>query len=194
MAGGRRGANRTTYCRPPLSSDSGSVGNGNHTTSSPVTGVRSRTSRNSPGTCMSSPPLAAQTVVPLKHCKIPELSMDRNVLFELHLFFCHLIALFVHYVNIYKTVWWYPASHPPSHTSLNFHLIDYNMLVFTIIILARRLIAAIVKEVRIQLLAFVSLYFLLIQGSQKHLMQKDCTPFFFFFFILIRKFPAEKAR
>lgn len=30
----------------------------------------------------------------------------------------------------------------------NFHLIDYNMLVFTIIILARRLIAAIVKEVR----------------------------------------------
>lgn len=67
---------------------------------------------------MSSPPLAAQTVVPLKHCKIPELSVDRNVLFELHLFFCHLIALFVHYVNIYKTVWWYPLSHPPSHTSL----------------------------------------------------------------------------
>lgn len=67
---------------------------------------------------MSSPPLAAQTVVPLKHCKIPELSVDCNVLFELHLFFCHLIALFVHYVNIYKTVWWYPPSHPPSHTSL----------------------------------------------------------------------------
>lgn len=67
---------------------------------------------------MSSPPLAAQTVVPLKHCKIPELSVDRNVLFELHLFFCHLVALFVHYVNIYKTVWWYPLSHPPSHTSL----------------------------------------------------------------------------
>lgn len=74
--------------------------------------------RNGSGTCMSSPPLAAQTVVPLKHCKIPELSVDRNVLFELHLFFCHLIALFVHYVNIYKTVWWYPPSHPPSHTSL----------------------------------------------------------------------------
>uniref|UniRef100_A0A3P9K1H6 Transmembrane protein 39B n=1 Tax=Oryzias latipes TaxID=8090 RepID=A0A3P9K1H6_ORYLA len=145
MAGGRRGANRTTYCRPPVSNDQGSVSNGNHTTSSPVTGVRSRT-RNGSGTCMSSPPLAAQTVVPLKHCKIPELSVDQNVLFELHLFFCHLIALFVHYVNIYKSVWWYPPSHPPSHTSLNFHLIDYNMLVFTIILLARRLIAAIVKE------------------------------------------------
>lgn len=71
---------------------------------------------------MSSPPLATQTVVPLKHCKIPELSMDRNVLFELHLFVCHLIALFVHYVNIYKTVWWYPPSHPPSHTSLVSHV------------------------------------------------------------------------
>lgn len=36
----------------------------------------------------------------------------------------------------------------------NFHLIDYNMLVFTIIILARRLIAAIVKEVRFGLNQF----------------------------------------
>lgn len=43
MAGGRRGANRTTYCRPPLSNEPGSVSNGNHSTSSPVTGVRSRT-------------------------------------------------------------------------------------------------------------------------------------------------------
>uniref|UniRef100_A0A3P8UAA5 Transmembrane protein 39B n=1 Tax=Cynoglossus semilaevis TaxID=244447 RepID=A0A3P8UAA5_CYNSE len=145
MAGGRRGSNRTAYCRPPLSSEPGSVSNGNHSTSSPVTGVRSR-ARNGSGTCMSSPPLAAQTVVPLKHCKIPELSVDCNVLFELHLFICHLIGLFVHYVTIYKTVWWYPPSHPPSHTSLNFHLIDYNMLVFTVIVLARRLIGAIVKE------------------------------------------------
>lgn len=75
-------------------------------------------SRNSSGPGIASPPLATQTVVPLKHCKIPELSVDRNVMFELHLLFCHLIALFVHYVNIYKTVWWYPPSHPPSHTSL----------------------------------------------------------------------------
>uniref|UniRef100_A0A3P9KIA7 Transmembrane protein 39B n=1 Tax=Oryzias latipes TaxID=8090 RepID=A0A3P9KIA7_ORYLA len=69
------------------------------------------------GTCMSSPPLAAQTVVPKKHCKILELSVDQNLLLEFNLFFCHLIALFVHYVNIYKSVWWYPPSHPPSHTS-----------------------------------------------------------------------------
>lgn len=74
--------------------------------------------RNISGTGIASPPLATQTVVPLKHCKIPELSVDHNVMFELHLLFCHLIALFVHYVNIYKTVWWYPPSHPPSHTSL----------------------------------------------------------------------------
>lgn len=81
--------------------------------------------RNGSGTYISNPPLAAQTVVPPKHCKIPELSVDRNVLFELHLFFCHLVALFVHYVNIYKTVWWYPLSHPPSHTSLVSTALDH---------------------------------------------------------------------
>ncbi|MGH0178096.1 UNVERIFIED_CONTAM: hypothetical protein FKN15_076441 [Acipenser sinensis] len=144
MAGGRRGTNRTSYCRPPLN-ETGSIGNGNHSTSAPVTGVRSRT-RSGSGTGISSPPLATQSVVPLKHCKIPELPIDKSVLFELHLFFCHLLALFVHYINIYRTVWWYPPSHPPSHTSLNFHLIDYNLLIFTVVVLARRLIAAIVKE------------------------------------------------
>lgn len=76
------------------------------------------TSRTTSGTGLSSPPLAAQTVVPLQHCKIPELPVQASILFELQLFFCQLIALFVHYINIYKTVWWYPPSHPPSHTSL----------------------------------------------------------------------------
>uniref|UniRef100_A0A3B3HXC8 Transmembrane protein 39B n=1 Tax=Oryzias latipes TaxID=8090 RepID=A0A3B3HXC8_ORYLA len=98
------------------------------------------------GTCMSCPLLAAQTVVPKKHCKIPKLSVDQNLLLELNLFFCHLIALFVHYVNIYKSVWWYPPSHPPSHTSQNFHLIDYNMLMFPIIIVNIHSDASLVDE------------------------------------------------
>ncbi|NXW47738.1 TM39B protein, partial [Nyctiprogne leucopyga] len=144
MAGGRRGPNRTSYCRNPLC-EPGAAGGSGHSTSSSVTGVRSRT-RSGSGTGLSSPPLAAQTVVPLRHCKIPELPVERSVLFELQLFFCHLVALFVHYINIYKTVWWYPPSHPPSHTSLNFHLIDFNVLTVTTIVLARRLIGAIVKE------------------------------------------------
>ncbi|NXP76715.1 TM39B protein, partial [Ramphastos sulfuratus] len=144
MAGGRRGPNRTSYCRNPLC-EPGAAGGSGHASSSSVTGVRSRT-RSGSGTGLSSPPLAAQTVVPLRHCKIPELPVERSVLFELQLFFCHLVALFVHYINIYKTVWWYPPSHPPSHTSLNFHLIDFNVLTVTTIVLARRLIGAIVKE------------------------------------------------
>ncbi|XP_064408180.1 transmembrane protein 39B [Latimeria chalumnae] len=144
MAGGRRGPNRTTYCRSPLS-DTGSAGGASYSTTSPITGVRSR-NRSGSSTGLSSPRLAAQTVVPLQHNKIPELPMEKSVLFELHLLFCHLIALFVHYVNIYKTVWWYPPSHPPSHTSLNFHLIDYNLLTFTTVVLARRLVSAIVKQ------------------------------------------------
>ncbi|XP_026529474.1 transmembrane protein 39B isoform X2 [Pseudonaja textilis] len=146
MAGGRRGPNRTSYCRNPLC-EPGAPGGASHSTTSSVTSVRSRT-RSGSGTGLSSPPLATQTVVPLQHCKIPELPIERNILFELQLFFCHLIALFVHYINIYKTVWWYPPSHPPSHTSLNFHLIDFNVLAVTTIVLARRLIIAIVKEVK----------------------------------------------
>uniref|UniRef100_A0A8C5SF45 Transmembrane protein 39B n=1 Tax=Laticauda laticaudata TaxID=8630 RepID=A0A8C5SF45_LATLA len=146
MAGGRRGPNRTSYCRNPLC-ETGAPGGTSHSTTSSVTSVRSRT-RSGSGTGLSSPPLATQTVVPLQHCKIPELPIERNILFELQLFFCHLIALFVHYINIYKTVWWYPPSHPPSHTSLNFHLIDFNVLAVTTIVLARRLIIAIVKEVK----------------------------------------------
>ncbi|NWV23714.1 TM39B protein, partial [Origma solitaria] len=149
MAGGRRGPNRTSYCRNPLC-EPGAAGAAGHSSGSSVTGVRSRT-RSGSGTGLSSPPLAAQTVVPLRHCKIPELPVERSVLFELQLFFCHLVALFVHYINIYKTVWWYPPSHPPSHTSLNFHLIDFNVLTVTTIVLARRLIGAIVKEVRARL-------------------------------------------
>uniref|UniRef100_A0A8C3UKN3 Transmembrane protein 39B n=1 Tax=Catharus ustulatus TaxID=91951 RepID=A0A8C3UKN3_CATUS len=105
MAGGRRGPNRSSYCRTPLC-EPGAAGASGHSSGSSVSGVRSRT-RSGSGTGLSSPPLAAQTVVPL-----------RSVLFELQLFFCHLVALFVHYINIYKTVWWYPPSHPPSHTSL----------------------------------------------------------------------------
>ncbi|MEE6484130.1 hypothetical protein FKM82_013766 [Ascaphus truei] len=144
MAGGRRGPNRTSYCRTPLC-DPGAAGGPMHGGASSVSGMRSR-ARSSSGTGLSSPPLAAQNVLPLRHCKIPELPVERNLLFELQLFFCHLIALFVHYINIYKTVWWYPPSHPPSHTSLNFHLIDFNVLTLTTIVLARRLIGAIVKE------------------------------------------------
>ncbi|XP_053563219.1 transmembrane protein 39B [Bombina bombina] len=144
MAGGRRGPNRTSYCRTPLC-DPGAAGGSVHGGTPSISGVRSR-ARSSSNTGLSSPPLATQTVVPLRHCKIPELPVDRHLLFELQLFFCHLIALFVHYINIYKTVWWYPPSHPPSHTSLNFHLIDFNVLTLTTIVLARRLIGAIVKE------------------------------------------------
>lgn len=144
--GGRRGPNRTSYYRNPLCEpgSSGASGGG-HSSSASVSSVRSR-SRTTSGTGLSSPPLAAQTVVPLQHCKIPELPVQASILFELQLFFCQLIALFVHYINIYKTVWWYPPSHPPSHTSLNFHLIDFNLLMVTAIVLGRRFIGSIVKE------------------------------------------------
>ncbi|XP_059510436.1 transmembrane protein 39B isoform X2 [Stegostoma tigrinum] len=116
MAGGRRGPSKASYCRTPLN-ESGTLGGSSYST---VTGVRSRT-RSGSGTGLTSPPLATQTVIPLKHNKIPELPLEKGILFELHLLFCHLVALFVHYINIYKTVWWYPPTHPPSFTSLASH-------------------------------------------------------------------------
>ncbi|XP_072403979.1 transmembrane protein 39B isoform X2 [Chiloscyllium punctatum] len=119
MAGGRRGPSRASYCRTQLN-ESGTLGGSSYSSSSPITGVRSRT-RSGSGTGLTSPPLATQTVIPLKHCKIPELPLEKGILFELHLLFCHLVALFVHYINIYKTVWWYPPTHPPSFTSLASH-------------------------------------------------------------------------
>lgn len=42
MAGGRRGPNRTAYCRNPLC-ETGAAGGASHSTSSSVTSVRSRT-------------------------------------------------------------------------------------------------------------------------------------------------------
>nr|XP_033811374.1 transmembrane protein 39B isoform X1 [Geotrypetes seraphini]XP_033811376.1 transmembrane protein 39B isoform X1 [Geotrypetes seraphini] len=144
MAGGRRGPNRTSYCRNPLC-ESGATGSPGHSSNCCVAGGRSRT-RSGSGIGLSSPPLATQTVLPVQHSKIPELPTQSSLVFELQLLFCHLIALFVHYINIYKTVWWYPPSHPPSRTSLNFHLIDFNVLMLTTVILTQRLIGAIVRE------------------------------------------------
>lgn len=77
---------------------------------------RSR-SNNSSG--LSAPPLTTLiTPEPVRHCRIPELPLDSSLLFEFLLFLYLLVALFVQYINIYRTVWWYPHIHPAASTSL----------------------------------------------------------------------------
>lgn len=75
--------------------------------------------RNGSAISLSAPPITALiTPEPVRHCRIPELPVDGNLLFEFLFFIYLLVALFIQYINIYKTVWWYPYNHPASCTSL----------------------------------------------------------------------------
>ncbi|XP_038838018.1 transmembrane protein 39A-like [Salvelinus namaycush] len=138
MPGGRRGPSRQQLSRSALPSlqtlVGGSLGNGLRNRSSNCVGL-------------SAPPLSALiTPEPVRHYRIPDLPLDSSLLFEFLLFLYLLVALFVQYINIYRTVWWYPYSHPAASTSLNFHLMDYHLAIFITVMLARRLVWTIVSE------------------------------------------------
>ncbi|KAG7467024.1 hypothetical protein MATL_G00149090 [Megalops atlanticus] len=140
MPGGRRGPSRQQLSRSALPSLQTLVG-GN---CSNGTGLRNRNS-NSVG--LSAPPLTALiTPEPVRHSRIPDLPLDGSLLFEFLLFLYLLVALFVQYINIYRTVWWYPYSQPAASTSLNFHLMDFHLIIFITVMLARRLVWTIISE------------------------------------------------
>ncbi|XP_063302567.1 transmembrane protein 39A [Pelobates fuscus] len=140
MPGGRRGPSRQQLSRSALPSlqtlVGGACGNG--------TGLRNR---NGSAVGLTAPPITALiTPEPVRHCRIPDLPLDGSLLFEFLFFIYLLVALFIQYINIYKTVWWYPYNHPASCTSLNFHLIDYHLAAFITVMLARRLVWALISE------------------------------------------------
>lgn len=57
----------------------------------------------------------------------PELPQNQSELFfECTLFLYSVLALFLQYLNLYKTLWWLPKSH--WHTSMKFHLINPYLL------------------------------------------------------------------
>ncbi|XP_018603553.1 transmembrane protein 39A isoform X3 [Scleropages formosus] len=154
MPVGRRGPSRQQLSRSALPSLQTLVGSSNGT------GLRNRSSA-SVGVC--APPLTALiTPEPVRHSRIPELPLDSSLLFELMLFLYLLVALFVQYINIYKTVWWYPYSHSAASTSLNFHLIDYHLVIFITVMLARRLVWTIISEASQQSSSSALRYLLLI--------------------------------
>ncbi|XP_073698484.1 transmembrane protein 39A [Garra rufa] len=140
MPGGRRGPSRQQLSRSALPSLQTLVGGG----LSNGAGLRCR---NSGVVGLSAPPLTALiTPEPVRHSRIPDLPLDSNLLFETLLFLYLLVALFVQYINIYRTVWWSSYSHPTASTSLNFHLMDYHLAVFITVMLARRLVWTIISE------------------------------------------------
>ena len=46
-----------------------------------------------------------------RHAHIPDMGLDRNMLFELFVFCFSVMCLGLQYINLYKTVWWLPHSH-----------------------------------------------------------------------------------
>lgn len=75
--------------------------------------------RNGNAIGLPVPPITALiTPGPVRHCQIPDLPVDGSLLFEFLFFIYLLVALLIQYINIYKTVWWYPYNHPASCTSL----------------------------------------------------------------------------
>ncbi|XP_071070878.1 transmembrane protein 39A isoform X3 [Dasypus novemcinctus] len=140
MPRGRRGPSRQQLSRSALPSlqtlVGGGCGNG--------TSLRKR---NGISVGLPVPPITALiTPGPVRHCQIPDLPVVGSLLFEFLFFIYLLVALFIQYINIYKTVWWYPYNHPASCTSLNFHLIDYHLAAFITVMLARRLVWALILE------------------------------------------------
>ncbi|XP_064413257.1 transmembrane protein 39A isoform X3 [Latimeria chalumnae] len=141
MPGGRRGPSRQQLSRSALPSlqtlVGGSCVNG--------TGLRNR---NGNVTGLTAPPITALiTPEPVRHCRVPELPLVGSLLFEFLFFIYLLVSLSVQYINIYRTVWWYPYNHPAASTSLNFHLIDCHLAAFITAMLARRLIWTLIYEV-----------------------------------------------
>lgn len=89
--------------------------------------------RNGSAISLSAPPITALiTPEPVRHCRIPDLPLDGSLLFEFLFFIYLLVALFIQYINIYKTVWWYPYNHPASCTSLVSSPAKYHRLGFGI--------------------------------------------------------------
>ncbi|MGH0189142.1 UNVERIFIED_CONTAM: hypothetical protein FKN15_033608 [Acipenser sinensis] len=93
---------------------------------------------NSTSVGLSAPPITALiTPEPVRHRRVPELPLDGSLLFEFLFFIYLLIALFVQYINIYKTVWWYPYSHPAASTSLATQTGPTSVVRYTVLIAAR---------------------------------------------------------
>ncbi|EPY76834.1 transmembrane protein 39A [Camelus ferus] len=94
--------------------------------------------RNGSAIGLPVPPITALiTPGPVRHCQIPDLPVDGNLLFEFLFFIYLLVALFIQYINIYKTVWWYPYNHPASCTSLATKAGAASMIHYMVLISAR---------------------------------------------------------
>merc|ERR1719187_3238271 len=75
---------------------------------------------------------------------IPDIPHDSPITFEVTMFCYTTIALLLQYLNLYRTVWWLPHSY--NNQTMNFYLIDPYVIVFSVILLSRRLLWLLIRE------------------------------------------------
>ena len=77
-------------------------------------------------------PLSYPQAVP-----IPDIPHDSSFTFEVIIFFYTAASLGLQYLNLYRTVWWLPHSY--TSQAVNFYLIDPFTILFSLVLLSRRL-------------------------------------------------------
>ncbi|XP_022904206.2 transmembrane protein 39A [Onthophagus taurus] len=73
-----------------------------------------------------------------KHFPFPNTPISSDILFECLMYFFTLGASGLQFVHLYRSVWWLPNSY--TNQSVNFYLIDINLVLFIGVVLARRLL------------------------------------------------------
>jgi len=69
---------------------------------------------------------------------IPDIPHDSSLTFEVIVFMYCMACLALQYLNLYRTVWWLPHSY--TSQALNFYLIDPFTILFSVVLLSRRLL------------------------------------------------------
>lgn len=75
---------------------------------------------------------------------VPSIPHDGPLQFEVFIFVYSMIALFLQYLHLYKSVWWLPHSY--NAYAMNFYLIDPQLIAFCGLVLVRRVIWTIEKK------------------------------------------------
>lgn len=70
-----------------------------------------------------------------KHVALPNLPPESELAFESQTMLLFIVSMASQYLNLYRTVWWLSSSH--TNTIINFHLIDLNVVIFSLLLMGR---------------------------------------------------------
>uniref|UniRef100_M3YAM4 Transmembrane protein 39A n=1 Tax=Mustela putorius furo TaxID=9669 RepID=M3YAM4_MUSPF len=140
MPGGRRGPSRQQLSRSALPSlqtlVGGGCGNG--------TGLRNRFT--SPFLIRLTPSLCVLISGYRVKCPLGEIEIHSSLSFFFLFFFSPVAQLFLTYIKKHRNFSFQPVKDNGSCVHINFHLIDYHLAAFITVMLARRLVWALISE------------------------------------------------